>query len=109
SRFDRFDISTPLLLAHVDSEKRPQCYCLCRRRMTRITDSCVRDGDDRADRTRAGSCCPSKQRGWVRFQPKIRCEAAPRKFLKTYGKTFQNGAGNREFDGSGVVSAGGTG
>ena len=66
-RFDRFDISTPLLLAHVDSGQRPQCYCLCRRRMTRITDSCVGDGDDRADRTRAGSCCPSKQRGWVRF------------------------------------------
>jgi len=64
---------------------RPQCYCLCRRRMTRITDSCVRDGDDRADRTRAGSCCPSKQRGWVRFVFVRYCWAAltARKF---YGR-----------------------
>ena len=34
---------------------------------TLFADFDLKTGDDRADRTRAGFCRPSKQRGWVRF------------------------------------------
>jgi len=62
----------------------------------------VRDGDDRADRTRAGSRCPSKQRGWVRFVFVRYCWAAltARKF---YGRR-QNTIDCLNFEGSARVS-----